>query len=82
MLASTKRGGKIAGIIAAVAGGLILLALLGLLLTMVLPAASIVAGILGVLGVLTGIGAIFPLVQPRQWNQNQTGPRISKGPRF
>ncbi|QRN82125.1 hypothetical protein JR338_06655 [Chloroflexota bacterium] len=82
LLASPKRGGKIAGIIAAVAGGLILLALLGFLLTLVLPAASIIAGILGVLGVLTGIGAIFPLVQPRQWNANQTGPRIAKGPRF
>ena len=82
LLASTKRGAHIAGIIAAVAGGLIVLALLGFLLTFVFPPASIVAGILGVLGVLTGIGAIFPAVQPGQWNNNQTGPRIAKGPRF
>lgn len=82
LLASTKRGSRIAGIVGGVAGGLLALALIGLLLTMVFPPASIIAGILGVLGLLTGIGALFPLVQPGQWNRNQTGPRIAKGPRF
>ena len=82
LMASTLRGTHIAGIIGAVAGGLILLALLGLLLTFVFPPASVFAGILGVLGILTGIAALFPAVQPGQWNSNQTGPRIAKGPRF
>ena len=82
LLASAKRGSRIAGIVAAVAGGLIVLALIGLLLTMVFPSASIIAGILGVLGLLTGVGALFPLVQPGQWNRKQTGPRIARGPRF
>ncbi len=75
-LASQKRGNQIAGIIAAVAGGLFVLALLGLLLTLVFPPAGIFAGILAVLGLGTGIGAIFPAVWPNQWNRKQTGPRL------
>lgn len=81
LMASAKRGLRIAGILAAVAGGLILLALIGLLLTLVFPPASIIAGILGLLGVLTGIAAIFPAVWPNQWNRKQTGPRVAEGPK-
>jgi hypothetical protein len=81
LLASAKRGSRIAGTVAAVAGGLILLALIGLLLTTVLPEASLVAGLLGVLGLLTGIGAIFPAVWPKQWDRQQDGPRIAEGPK-
>jgi hypothetical protein len=81
LMASAKRGARIAGIVGGVAGGLIGLALIGLLLTTIFPAASILAGILGFLGLLAGIGALIPLVQPGQWNHGQTGPRIAKGPK-
>lgn len=75
-LASRKRGAQIAGTIAAVAGGLFILALLGLLLTMVFPPAGVFAAIMAFLGLGTGIGAIFPAVWPNQWNRKQTGPRL------
>lgn len=77
-LASRKRGSHIAGIIAAVAGGLFVLALLGLLLTFIFPPAGIFAAILAVLGLGTGIGAIFPAVWPNQWNRKQTSPRLNE----
>ncbi len=75
-LASRKRGARIAGIIAATAGGLFVLALLGLLLTLVIPPAAIFAALMAFLGLVTGIGAIFPAVWPNQWNRKQTGPRL------
>jgi hypothetical protein len=76
-LASRQRGSYMAGILAAVAGGLFLLALIGLLLTMVIPWASIFAVFLGVLGFGAVILAILTAVWPGQWNRNQVGPRIA-----
>lgn len=76
-LASPKRGLKIAGIIAAGAGLLFVLALVGLLLTMVFPPAGIIAAFLGILGFATGIAAIIPAVWPGQWNRKQEGPQIA-----
>jgi hypothetical protein len=76
-LASHKRGSRIAGIIAAVAGTLFLLALISLLLTLVLPPAGLIAGLLGILGFGVAILAIFTAVWPGQWNRAQTGPRIT-----
>jgi hypothetical protein len=76
-LASRQRGGHIAGIIAAIAGGLFMLAMIALLLTMVLPWASIIAVFLGVLGFGAVIFAILTAVWPGQWNRNQVGPRIA-----
>lgn len=76
-LASPKQGLKIAGIIASVAGVLLLLTLLSLLLTLVFPAAGIVAALLGILGFGVGIAAIVPAVWPGQWNRQQTGPRVT-----
>lgn len=77
-LASRKRGLKIAGIIAAVAGGFFLLAILGMLLSMLVPGAAAVAALLGFLGLGTGLAAIVPAVWPGQWNRKQDGPRIAK----
>lgn len=81
LMASAKRGLRIAGILGAVAGGLVLLALIGFLLTAVLPAAGAVGGLLGFLGVLMGIAAIFVAVWPKQWNRQQDGPRMAEGPK-
>jgi hypothetical protein len=75
-LGSREHGNRIAGIVAAVAGGLFVLALMGLLLTLVFPPVGVLAAILAVLGLGTGIGAIFPAVWPNQWNHKQTGPRL------
>jgi hypothetical protein len=75
-LASRKRGLKIAGIIAAVAGVFFLLALLGLLLSLVWDPARSIAALLGVLGLATGMIAIIPAAWPAQWNRRQTEPRI------
>ena len=70
-LASRKKGSRIAGILAGIAGGLLLLALLGFLLTMALPAISLLAALFAVLGFGVGIAAIFPAVWPAQWNRRQ-----------
>jgi len=69
--ASQKRGQKIAGILAAIAGGLFLLALIGFLLTAIFPPVSLLAAFLGVLGLGAGIAAIVPLVWISQWNRQQ-----------
>ncbi len=76
-LASRKRGLKIAVTIAAVAGGFFILAILGLLLSMLIPVAAPVAGVLGFFGLLIGLAAIVPAVWPGQWNRKQDGPRIT-----
>ena len=76
-LASRRRGSRIAGIIAAVAGALFLLALISLLLTLVLPAAGLIAGLLGILGLGLTILAIVTAVWPGQWNRAQQSPRIA-----
>lgn len=77
-LASPQRGAHIAKIIGAVAGGLFLLALLGLLLTVVFPPAALIAGLVGLLGLLGGIFAIITAVWPRQWNRTQDGLRLAE----
>jgi len=78
-LASRKRGLRIAGIIAGVAGLFFLLALIGLLLTMVFPPAGVLAALLGVMGFVVGIGAIIPAVWPAQWNRKQEdAPRLAQ----
>lgn len=75
-LASRKRGLHIAGIMAGVAGGILLLALIGLLLAMVFPPAGLIGAFLGVIGFGVGIAAFIPAVWPGQWNRKQRDPRI------
>ncbi len=75
-LASRKRGLRIAGILAGVAGGILLFALIGLLLAMVFPPTGLIGAFLGVLGLGVGIAAIIPAVWPGQWNRRQREPRI------
>ena len=78
-MASQKRGLRIAGILGGVAGLLFILALLGLVLTMVFPPAGIVAALLGILGFGVGIGAIIPAVWPAQWNRKQAdAPQVAQ----
>ena len=78
-LASRKRGRQIAGIMAAVAGGLLFLALVGLLLTTVFPPAGVLGALIGVVAFGVGIGAIIPAVWPAQWNRKQEdGPRLAE----
>jgi len=79
-LASRQRGQQIARITGAVAGGLFLLALLGLLVTMIFPPATLIAGLAGILGIVAGILAIIIAIWPGQWNRAQTGPRIIERP--
>jgi hypothetical protein len=76
-LASRKRGLRIAGVIAAIAGAFLLMALLALALTLVFPPAGIIAGLLGLVGIPAAIGAIIPAVWPGQWNRKQNPPRIA-----
>jgi len=76
-LASPKRGLRIAGIIAVIAGVLLILALIGLLLTAAFPPAGLIAALLGVLGFGVGIAAIVPAVWPGQWNRRQDSPTIT-----
>jgi hypothetical protein len=79
-LASRQRGNQIAGIVGAVAGVLFLLALIGLLLTLVFPPAALIAGLVGILGLIAGILAIIIAIWPGQWNRSQVGPRITERP--
>ncbi len=76
-LASQKRGLRIAGIIAIIAGVFLLLTLIGLLLTSLFPPAGIISVLLGLLGFGTGIAAIVPAIWPGQWNRKQDAPRIT-----
>lgn len=76
-LASRKRGLRIAGVIGAIAGFLLILALGGLLLTLIFPPAGVIAALLGLLGFALGIGAIVPAVWPAQWNRKQSQTRIA-----
>lgn len=79
-LSSRQRGNKIARITAAVAGGLFLLALIGLLLTAVFPPAALIGGLVGFLGIAAAILAIIIAIWPGQWNRAQTGPHIVERP--
>jgi len=75
-LASRKRGLHIAGILAGVAGAVLLLALIGLLLAAVFPPAGLLGAFLGILGLGVGLGAIIPAVWPGQHNRKQRDLRI------
>jgi hypothetical protein len=79
-LASQKRGLRIAGIIAGVAGLLFILTLISLLLSLIFPTAAVLAALLGIMGFAIGIAAIVPAVWPGQWNRKQDGPRITTKP--
>jgi DNA-directed RNA polymerase subunit RPC12/RpoP len=76
-LASPKRGLKIAGIIAIIAGIFFALALLALLISLAFSDARVVATLLGLVGLGTGLIAIIPAVWPHFWNSGQKGPRIA-----
>jgi hypothetical protein len=76
-LASRKRGARIGGTLGIVAGGLLLLALLGFLLAALLPAAALIGALLILVSIGLGIGAIVTAVWPGQWNRKQTGPRLT-----
>jgi hypothetical protein len=72
-LASQRKGWKWAGIIAAGAVVLFLLALLGFALGALFPPAALVGTVLAVLALFVGIGAIVPAVWPWQWNRRLLG---------
>lgn len=76
-LASPKRGLKIAGIIAIVAGVFFALALLALLISLSVSEARFVAVFLGIIGLGIGFIALIPAVWPHFWNNGQKGPRIA-----
>ncbi len=76
-LASPKRGLRIAGIIAALSGVLLVLALISGLLTALFPPAAIIAALLGLMGFGLGIAAIVPAVWPGQWNRKQNSITIT-----
>ena len=75
-LASRKRGLRLAGIMAGIAGAVLLIALIGLLLAAVFPPAGLIAAFLGVLGFGVGLSAILPAVWPGQHNRKQRDLRI------
>ncbi len=75
-LASRKRGLRIAGIMAGIAGVVLLLALIGLFLAVVFPPAGLIGAFLGVLGLGVGLSSIIPAVWPRQHNRKQHDLRI------
>ncbi len=78
-LASQKRGLRIAGIIAAIAGVLLAIALLSLILSSLLPSLRRVAAFVSVLGIGVGITAIIPAIWPWQWNRGQGKPARMRG---
>lgn len=78
LIASRKKGLRIAGILAGAAGIMFLLALLSLLLAMVIPEIKWIGALLILLGLGTGFSAIVPAMWPGQWNRKQVGPRIPK----
>lgn len=78
-LASRKKGNQIGLIIAASAAGLFLLALIGLILSMVFPPAGLIAAVLGFLGLIVGGAALIPLIWPAQWNRKQRGLHLVTG---
>ncbi len=70
-MASQKKGWKWAGILGAVAAGILLLAGLLALLGIAVPPLLPVAGVVAFLALPFGIAAIVPAVWPWQWNQKQ-----------
>lgn len=75
-LASRKRGLRIAGILAVIAGAVLLLALIGLLLAAVFPPAGLLGAFFGLFGLGVGLSAIIPAVWPGQHNRKQHDLRI------
>jgi hypothetical protein len=75
-LASRKRGLRLAGILAAIAGAILLLALLSLALTAVFPPAGLIGALFGVIGLGVGLFAIIPAIWPGQHNRKQRDLRI------
>ena len=78
-LASQKRGFQIAGILAAIAGALLMIALFGLILSSLIPIMRQVAAFISILGIGTGIIAIIPAIWPWQWNRQQGKPSRMRG---
>lgn len=74
-LASQRKGWQWAGILAAAAVGVFLLALLGFLLTSLFPPAAAIGAVLAGIALLVGAAAIIPAVWPWQWNRRQPGVR-------
>ena len=70
-LASQRKGWKWAGITAAVALGIFLMALASFALAVVFPPVGAVGVVLVVLALLGIVGAIVPAVWPWQWNSRQ-----------
>ena len=68
-LASQKKGNRAAGIIAAGAVGLFLLAATAFLIGMVLPPIQPFTALLALIGFLTALAALVPLIWPWQWNR-------------
>lgn len=80
-LASQKKGWKWAGIIAAFAAVLFLLALLSAALTTLYPPLITVASILGFLALVVGGAALIPAIWPWQWNRRQQGQKVMSSKR-
>lgn len=75
-LASQRKGWKWAGITAAVAAGIFLLALAAFALGFLFPPAVVVGVVLAVAALLVAVGAIVPAVWPWQWNRRQVGVNV------
>ena len=75
-LASQRKGWQWAGITAAVAVAIFLLALLGFALAAIFPPAAVVGAVLALIALLVGVGAIVPAVWPWQWNRRQVGVKV------
>jgi hypothetical protein len=75
-LASQREGWKWAGITAAVAAGILLIALLCFVLSRALSQAAVAGTLLAILALFVGAGAIVPAVWPWQWNRKQQDQKV------
>jgi hypothetical protein len=75
-LASQREGWKWAGITAAVAAGILLIALLCFLLGRALSQAVVAGTLLAILALFVGASAIVPAVWPWQWNRRQQEQKV------
>jgi hypothetical protein len=78
-LASQKKGFRMAGIIAAISGVLLMIALFSLILSSLVPVLRRVAAFMSILGIGVGITAIIPAIWPWQWNRQQAKPSRMRG---
>ena len=76
-LASQRKGWRWAGLTAAAAGGLLLIALLCFALSVAVPPLALLGIPLAVLAIAVGLGAIVPAVWPWQWNRKQQPHKIT-----